>query len=98
MARLSFEISPITINGRLIRQVIVDTHIRKHKDITDDVILDLVRQLDHSEQLPEDVKGSYEYFSSLLYLGKKQYRLVWLLEHMEIYIGVLTAYRDKRKK
>lgn len=98
MPRLNFDISSITVNGRTIRQVIVDTHVRKHKDITDDVILDLVRQLDHSEQLPDDVKGPYEYFSSLLYLKKKQYRLVWLLEQTEIYIGIITAYRDKRKK
>ena len=98
MARFEFDITPITVNGRKIRRIIVDTHVRKHKDITDDLILDLVRQLDRSEQVPDDIKGSYEYFSSLLYVGLKKYRLVWLLEDGEIYIGVITAYRDKRKK
>ena len=98
MTRRSFDISQITINGRIIRRVIVDTHVRKHKDVTDEVILDLIRQLDHTEQVPDDVKGPFEYFSSLLFLGEKPYRLVWLLEDLELYVGVITAYRDERKK
>ena len=76
----------------------MDPHVRKHKDVTDDVILDLVRQLDRIEQIPDDTNGAYQYFSSLLFLGTKQYRLVWLLERNELYVGVITVYRDKRKK
>ncbi len=98
MARTEFDITPITVNGKKVRRVVVDPHIRKHKDITDDLILDLVRQLDKSEQVSDDVKEPYQYFSSLLYVRSKQYRLVWLLEDREIYIGVITAYRDERKK
>ncbi len=86
------------MNGWNIRRVIVDAHVRKHRDITDDLILDLVRQLDKCEQFPDDVKEQFQYFSSLLFLGEKQYRLVWLLEDGEIYIGVITVYRDERKK
>jgi hypothetical protein len=62
------------------------------------VILDLIRQLDRSEQLPDNTKGDYQYFSSLLFLETKQYRLVWLFEEDELYIGVITVYRDKRRK
>jgi hypothetical protein len=62
------------------------------------LILDLVRQLDRSEQVPDDVKEPYQYFSSLLFVRNNQYRLVWLLEDRKIYIGVITAYRDERKK
>ena len=96
--RDEFEIKPIRINGRLISKVIVDPHVRKHKNITDDMILDLIRQLNGSELLPDDVKLPYEYYVSLLFLNNKQYRLVWLLERDEIYIGVITVYRDERKK
>jgi len=98
MIRNEFHILPIVVNGRKISRVVVDPHVRKHKDITDDVILDLVRKLDRIEQLPDDINGVYEYFTSLLALGHKQYRLVWILERNELYVGVVTAYRDKRKK
>jgi hypothetical protein len=81
-----------------IRKVIVDEHVRKHADITDDLILDLVRLLDGTEQAPDDVNGRYEYFASLLALKSKQYRLIWILEENQLYIGIITAYRDKRKK
>lgn len=98
MERTEFDITPITVNGWKVRRIVVDPHVRKHKDITDDLILDLVRQLDKSEQIPDEVKTPYQYFSSLLYVHHKQYRLVWMLEEREIYIGVITAYRDERKK
>ena len=41
-----FTIKPINVNGRIIKKVIVDPHVRKHPDFTDDVILVLVRTLD----------------------------------------------------
>ncbi len=74
--------------------MIVDPHVRKHPDVTDDMILDLIRQLDGSELRPDDVKPPY--FVSLLFLADKQYPLVWLLERNQIYIGVITMYRDER--
>jgi hypothetical protein len=98
MMRSEFNILPINVNGRKISRVIVDPHAFKHQDITDDVILDLVRALDQSEQVPDDINGVYQYFSSLLFLGESQYRLVWLLVDQEMYIGVITVYRDRRKK
>jgi hypothetical protein len=36
-------------------------------------------------------------YVNLEYLGDKQYRIVWLLDQHDIYIGVLTIYRDERK-
>lgn len=99
MGRRTFQIQALTINGRQVNQVIVDDHVAfKHPDVTDDIILDLVRMLDGVEQIPDDTKESYEYFATLLQLGGKQFRLVWLLEHDQLYVGVITAYRDKRKK
>jgi hypothetical protein len=95
--RDEFTIKPIRINGRLISKVVIDQHVRKHPDVTDDMILDLIRQLDGSELRPDDVSPPYEYFVSLLFLSDKQYRLVWLLEANEIYVGVITVYRDERK-
>jgi len=48
--------------------------------------------------LPQAVESEFSYFATLVELGKKQYRLVWLLEKDAIYIGILNAYRDDRKE
>ena len=99
MARRSFQIQVITVNGRPIREVIIDDHATEnHPDVTDDTILDLVRLLDGIEQAPDDEKLPYEYFATLLPLEEKQYRIVWLLENEKLYIGVITAYRDDRSR
>lgn len=86
------------MNRRLFTKVVVDPHVRKHPDVTDDIILDLVRELDGGEFRPDDVKPPFEYYVSLEYLADKQYRIVWLLHQEEIYIGIITVYRDERKE
>ena len=98
MVRSAFEIQPITVNGKTISKVVVDDHVEKHPDITDDVVLDLVRLLDGTDQQPDDERGEFEYYVSLLQLIQKQYRLVWLMKKDELFIGVITAYRDSRSK
>jgi len=97
MARRTFHIQPIIVNGRPISRVVVDDHATEHHpDVTEDTILDLVRLLDGMEQAPDDTKPPFDYFATLLPLQDKQYRLVWLLEDEQLYVGVLTAYRDDR--
>lgn len=81
-----------------ISRVLVDDHVRKHKDVTDDLILDLVKQLDGTDNLPDDVKGNFHYFVNLLESGGNQYRIVWLFEKGKLYLGVVTVYRDNRRK
>ena len=78
--------------------MLVDDHVRKHKDVTDDLILDLVKQLDGTDNLPDDVKGKFHYFVNLLESGGKQYRIIWLFEKGKLYLGVVTVYRDNRRK
>lgn len=98
MSRYEFNIKPIVINGVKISKVIVDDHVQKHKDISDKLILHLVNLLDGDFHIPDDVKGKYEYYASLVIYDEKQYRFIWLLEKEENYIGVITVYRDRRKK
>jgi len=98
MSRREFIIQEIAVNGRKIKRVVVDDHVDKHKDITDDLILDLVRLLDGIEQLPDDISSPYEYYVTLLGIQDKQYKVVWLLEDDELYIGIVTVYRDDRRK
>lgn len=98
MNRRELKIRAITINGRRISKIVVDPHLDKHSDITDDVILDLVRELDGAEQRPDDIKSPFEYFVSRVEIYEKQYRLVWLLEDNQLYIGIVTAFREKKRR
>ncbi|MGH1469139.1 MAG: hypothetical protein ACRBBP_09710 [Bdellovibrionales bacterium] len=43
MSRQEFIIRKITVNGKSISRILVDNHVRKHKDVKDDLILDLVK-------------------------------------------------------
>lgn len=93
-------IKPIVVNGIRVAQVVIDLHYQeKHSDhMNDDLILRLVKELDGRRELPETQTDRYSYFATLIELDDKQYRLIWLLEDNAIYIGVVNAYRDKRKR
>ena len=65
--------------------------------MNDELILKLVLELDGRREIPEAKKGRYAYFATLIEYDGKSYRLIWLLEDHSIYIGVVNAYRDKRK-
>lgn len=80
-------------------QVIIDPHyeVKRSGHIDDDLILQIVRKLDGRFELPESKTGVYSYFTTLVEYESKKYRLVWLLEDNALYVGVVNAFRDKRK-
>ncbi len=88
------------MNGIKIVQVVIDMHYQeKHSDhMNDRLILKLVKELDGRRELPEARTDNYSYFATLIELDEKQYRLIWLLEDDAIFIGVVNAYRDKRRR
>lgn len=95
MDRREYSIS-ITVNEILITKVIIDTHYEaKHAEsVNDDIILRLVKTLDGQTFEPDDEKPPYSYFvTDNILLNDKAYKLIWLLEDHEIYIGVINAYR-----
>ncbi len=96
----SYKIAPITVNGIKIVRVIIDNHYRENhaEHMNDELILKLVIELDGRKELPETKTGQYSYFATLIELDQKQYRLIWLLEDHALYVGVVNAYRDKRRK
>ena len=96
----TYKIKPITVNGIRVVQVVIDSHFEeKHIDhMSDELILILVRELDDRQEFPETKRGRYSYFATLVAFKQKQYRLVWLLEDHAIYIGIINAYRDMRRK
>lgn len=86
----------ITVNEVLITKVIIDPHYEeKHSEsINDEIIVNLVKTLDSQNFEPDDEKPPYSYFvTDGIVLNGKAYKLIWLLEDHEIYIGVINAYR-----
>ena len=88
----------LTVNKRKISKVVIDPHYElKHSQSVDDsLIVKLVKKLDGGEFEPDEEVDGFEYYvSDGLELSGKRYKLVWLLEKNEIYIGIVNAYRRK---
>lgn len=86
----------LTINGRQLNRIVIDPHYEeKHAgSVTDEVILELVSQLNGRMFKPVDVDDGFQYFvNDHLEYGGKFYKLIWLLEGEEVYIGIVNTYR-----
>jgi hypothetical protein len=98
MTKREYVIS-ITVNGLFINKVIIDSHYEdKHSEsISDDIILKLVFLLNGEDIEPDDSSNpNYTYFvNDKMLLEGKLYKLIWLLEKDQIYIGVVNAHRSK---
>jgi len=90
----------ININGRQLSRVVIDHHYRiKHPDISDDLILVLVQQLNKGNFPIEEEKEGYQYFTvEPVVHDKRPYRLVLLLYLHDDFLGVINAFRVGRKK
>lgn len=95
--RREYQVSDIMVNGVIISKVIIDPHVDKHTDhIDDELILELVRHLHLDKRIPVSVKSQYSYFATKIKHDGKWYKMVWLLEKDQLYVGVITVYRDRR--
>ena len=95
MKRREFPIE-LYFNDILILKVIIDTHYEKKHSVSfdDKIILELVKQLNGKMIVPDAITKPYSYFKQVLMeLNGKFYRLIWLLEENQIYIGVVNAHR-----
>ena len=89
----------LTINGKHCTRVIIDQHYReKHKNIDDELILSLVKTLDHQVFPIETRENGFEYFAVEPVITQgKSFRLVLLLCVFDDYLGVINAFRVKMK-
>ncbi len=86
----------IVINEIRISKIIIDPHFEeKHKfSINDEIIIRLVESLNGGEFEPETINPPFEYYKGeRIKFDGKLYRLIWMLEKDQIYIGVVNAHR-----
>jgi hypothetical protein len=90
----------LRINGQAIRRVIIDPHYKKkHPDMTDELILKLVKKLDGRRFDPDKESGPYQYFRAEPVIdGDKFFRVIFLLVQSEDFLGVINAFRVKARK
>lgn len=71
----------IRLNGLILNQVIIDQHYKeKHPDVTDEIILELVKQLDKKTYTVEIEADGFQYFRvEPVFYNQAPYRLVLLL-------------------
>lgn len=88
----------ITFNKRCFSRVVIDPHYEeKHPDITDQLILELVKQLDGRDIEPEGEADGFKYFAHEMDWQHKSYRIV-LTYCEEDFLGVINVFRVKEKK
>jgi len=88
----------ITINGRALSRVLIDQHYKaKHPEVTDAIILELVKQLDGGNYAIENEQEDFEYFRvEPVFHNNDPYRIVLVLCITEDYLGVVNAFRVRR--
>ncbi|MCB0350104.1 MAG: hypothetical protein KDD38_02900 [Bdellovibrionales bacterium] len=88
----------IRINGRELSRIFIDQHYKvKHLDVTDEIILSLVKQLDGRDFDIEDEDDEFQYFRvEPVYFEAAPYRLILLLCITDNFLGVVNAFRIKR--
>ena len=85
----------LTVNGRQVNEVVIDPHYEtKHADISDALILELVKGLDGKEFQPDERDGEWEFFmlDRMEHRGR-QYRLIWCMRNGSPLLGVINCFR-----
>ena len=87
----------IEVNGYSFLKVDISQHYqKKHADITDELILELLKLfVDKKTFQPDKLTTDYFVLEKILHLGKK-YKLVWQIENQNSFI-VVNCYRIKKK-
>ncbi len=86
------------VNDVFITKVIIDPHYeKKHSEsINDELVLELVSLLNGKCFEPDSVFGRFSYFvTPRMEYRSKIYKLIWLMESGETYLGVVNAFRSK---
>lgn len=99
MARRIYTVD-ITINKRHIDRIVIDPHYEeKHgESISDEIVIELVKMLNWTVQAPDDRdEDGFEYYVTYpIFLRDKPYKLIWLLQENQSFLGIVNAFRIDR--
>lgn len=89
----------IVINNKKLSRVVIDQHYKiNHPEMNDELIVELVRTQDGAILNIEEEKGDFQYFSiEPVEYEEKPYRLILLLCIHDDFVGVVNAFRVRRK-
>lgn len=93
-ARRSYPVF-LTINDRDFSEVVIDPHYEeKHYEMSDFLILRIVKELDGRSIPLQTRKENWQFFEvdDLMYSGK-QYRLIFCLHDSKAFVGVINCFR-----
>ncbi|MES2767527.1 MAG: hypothetical protein V4596_00155 [Bdellovibrionota bacterium] len=86
----------LIINDILITKVLIDPHYeQKHTNsVNDEIILELAKTLSTKEHRHIAVSKNFKYFvDDKIKYKERFYKLIWMLEDNENYLGIINAYR-----
>ena len=92
---LSLRFADVDIN-----EVIIDQYYSyKHYDVSDWIILELIKNLHNRKSSNKTENERFEYYvEEPVFHNDKPYRLILVMEKGFNYIGVINAFRVKEKK
>ncbi|MGK5086190.1 hypothetical protein WDW86_01420 [Bdellovibrionota bacterium FG-2] len=91
---------PLTVlfNDRRFLRVEIDPHYEtKHPEMTDQIVLELIKQLDGKTSPAVDEDNGFKFFVEHPSFQGKLYRII-LTYSEEEFLGVVNAFRVKEKK
>lgn len=89
----------LCVNEQTFTRVIIDSHVDKHADhINDELIIQLIYRLRARSFIPVRSSKEFEYFVTRVSWMSANYKLVWVTQRNQDFIGVITAFRDRRMK
>jgi hypothetical protein len=98
LERRSYQISMV-FNGIYINKLIIDGHYEeKHPEMSDDIILNLIKNLNGCLRKPVQKREEFSYYvEDPALFNDKPYRLIMVSEEGKQYLGIVNAFRVKEK-
>lgn len=99
MSRKKFDVI-LTFNGKRRYPLIIDSHFKEsHPEMSYEVIVQLVKTLDGAFFEPQEVKGEWHYYAiEPVFMDELPYRLILVTHETELYLGVVNAFRVRKKR
>lgn len=99
MSRKNFDVI-LMFNGKRHHPLIIDSHfLDKHSDLTYEIIVELVKTLNGSFFEAQEIKDMWHYYAiEPVFYNTLAYRLILVIHQNERFLGVINAFRVRKKR